>query len=101
MSEGSPQTPWTCSGHCQQCQAADGPAHVGGLSGWRLAVAAGVAFLLPISLAVAAAVVGTVFKDRFSETARLGLVLAALIVGAVIGAIAARLIRPGQVSDGQ
>ena len=101
MSQGSNQNPSTCSGHCERCQAADGPAHPGGLAGWRLVLAALVAFLLPIGPAVAAAIVGAVFKDRLSESARLGLVLAALIVGAAIGVIAARRIRPGQAREGQ
>ena len=91
----------TCSGQCEHCHSLDDPPHPGGLTGWRLTLAALAAFLLPVALSIAAAALGAMFPETFSPVWRLGLVLFALAAGAAVGVLAARRLRPDQAREGQ
>jgi len=92
--------PLACPAGCDFCTAGHKDRKIsaaggGTLRGWRLALAACVAFIFPVALAIGTAVAaGFMPSIKHNETARMALGLAGVVAGIVIAALVARCIRP-------
>ena len=103
MNELDGQQEQACPAKCPQCSASraeDGVCRPGGLTGWRFAVVAVVAFAVPMVLCAAAAIVaGTLGADKLGKEGQLLAALAALIAGVVIAGLIVRRIAPTQARE--
>ena len=87
-----PQEKAHCDGGCPGCaRLKDGSIGPGGLTGWRLSLAAGLALLTPLALGVAGAVLARRLSPGSAQgNAELAGTVAGLVVGIVVAVLVAR-----------